>query len=297
MQSVDFFNQAIAKDPNYALAWLGLGDAWSTSTAYGADENVAYPKSNAAARKALELDPTLAHAHAILGANYFEKEWDFAGGEAEMRKAIELDPNDATAHQWFGEDLAQMGGREEEAIAQADRAHQLDPGSLIITTQTGTVRVWSHKYDEGLDICKKVVLENPGFARGHECMAQAYEGKKMYPEAILEYGKDAELSNIPGWMDTLNITEKGFREGGWKTAMAQLAALMTARRQKGEPISSTDIAAFYAASGSKEEALRWLDTAFHEHDHELIRLKTLPRLESLHDDPRFAELARKVGLP
>ena len=115
------FNQAITKDPGYALAYSGLADAYAVLPNYGGNQNEDFPKSNAAARKALDLDPTLAHPHAVLGSNEMQYDWDFAGGEAEFKKSFELDPNDATAHQWYADDIGMIGGREQEALAEINR--------------------------------------------------------------------------------------------------------------------------------------------------------------------------------
>src|SRR5215471_10073463 len=125
--AISYFNQAIAKDPGYALAYSGLADVYSAFPSYGAAPSEMFPKSNAAARKALELDPTLAHLHAVLGSNETEYDWDFVGGEAEYKKALELDPNDTAAHMWYGQDLGYIGGREQEALAYVTRARQLEP--------------------------------------------------------------------------------------------------------------------------------------------------------------------------
>jgi eukaryotic-like serine/threonine-protein kinase len=119
--AISYFNQAITRDSGYALAYSGLADAYGTLANFGGDPSETVPKSNAAARKALELDPSLAHPHAVLGSNEMEHDWDFAGGQAEYQKAFHLDPNDATAHQWYSEDIGQIGGREQEAIAEANR--------------------------------------------------------------------------------------------------------------------------------------------------------------------------------
>jgi len=117
--AISYFNQALAKDPAYALAYVGLADAYSTLPAYGGTPIEYYPNGNAAARRALELDASLAHPHAVLGASEMEYGWDFARGEAEYKKAFELDPNDATAHQWYAQDIASFAGRGEEAIARS----------------------------------------------------------------------------------------------------------------------------------------------------------------------------------
>ncbi|HYN15880.1 MAG TPA: protein kinase, partial [Terriglobales bacterium] len=177
--AISYFNQAIARDPGYALAYSGLADAYGVLPNYGGNPSETYPKSNAAARRALELDPSLAHPHADLGSNEMEYDWDFVGGEAEYRKAFELDPNDATAHHWYADDIGRIGGREQEAIAEINRAHQLDPLSPIITATMGTVHIYVRQYDEAIEICKKLANENPTFARAHFCLAGAYWAKRM----------------------------------------------------------------------------------------------------------------------
>ena len=114
---------------------------------FGGNPNEDFTKSNTAARKALDLDPTLAHPHAVLGSNEMQYDWDFAGGEAEFKKSFELDPNDATAHQWYADDIGMIGGREQEAFAEINRAHELDPQSPVITRVAGGIRVWARQYD------------------------------------------------------------------------------------------------------------------------------------------------------
>ena len=296
-QAVSYFDRAIGLDPKYATAWLGLGDAWGSMTAYGGDQNEAYAKSNAAARKALDLDPSMAHAHAILGANYFEKDWDFAGGEAELKKAMQLDPNDATAYQWYAEDLAEIGGREQEAISAIDRARQLDPASFIIQAEAGTIRVWSRKYDDGLQICQKLIAEAPGFPRGHLCLAQAYKFKGMYPEAIAEFRAAANLSGVPSEIETIRAAEEGFRKGGFKVAVHRVAESLVERRAKGEPMLASDIAKIYASSGDREATFTWLETAFREHDRGMIELRQSEDYQWLQSDPRMQALIKRVGLP
>src|SRR6202035_2374710 len=128
------FQSSRRQDPSYALAYSGLATVYSSLPNYGGTPSETYPKSNAAARRALELDGALAHPHAVLGSNEMEYDWDFAGGEAEFKKAFELDSNDATAHQWYANDIGFIGGREQEALAEVNRGHQLDPLSPIIST-------------------------------------------------------------------------------------------------------------------------------------------------------------------
>ena len=199
--AISYFNQAIAKDPGYALAYSGLADAYSVLPNYGGTPSEDYPKSNAAARKALELDATLAHPHAVLGSNEMEYDWDFAGGEAEFKKAFELDPNDATAHQWYAEDIGMIGGREQEALAEVNRAHQLDPLSPIISTEVGVVHILARQYDEAIAVCKKVANENPTFALAHYCLAERI-GENACTRRSLKNGRP--MASFPATETNLN---------------------------------------------------------------------------------------------
>ena len=263
--AISYFNQAIAKDPGYALAYSGLADAYSTLTAYGGSPSENYPKSNAAARKALELDATLAHPHAVLGSNEMEYDWDFAGGEAEYKKAFELDPNDATAHQWYALDIGLIGGREQEALAEINRAHQLDPLSTIISATVGEVHIKARQYDEAIAVCKKVANENPTFAVAHSCLAQAYWGKRMYPQVIEEWKVFGQLSGDRNESDFASALEQGFRSAGWKGALTKGIETRQAQRKTGYS-SAYAIAALYADLGDKDQAFRWLNTAYQERD-------------------------------
>ncbi len=138
--AISYFNQAIAKDPGYAAAYAGLADAYYVrQPRYSGAPSDNDPKASAAARRALELDPSLARPHAILGASEMEYDWNFAGGEAEYKRAFELDANDPTSHEWYAEKMGMLGGREQEALAEINRAHQLDPLSSVISSQIGDV--------------------------------------------------------------------------------------------------------------------------------------------------------------
>jgi len=294
--SISYFNQAIAKDPGYALAYSGLADAYSVLPIYGGSPSENFPKSNAAARKALELDVTLARPHAVLGGNEMEVDWDFAGGEAEYKKAFELDPNDATAHHWYANDIGRIGGREQEALAEAKHAHQLDPLSPIISGVVGFIHIWARRYDEGIVACKKLANENPTFAPAHDCLASAYWGKRMYPQVIEEFRAYDQLSGDRNESEFGSALEEGFRLGGWKGAETKAIETLQARR-KTSYASAFLVATLYADLGDKGQAFRWLNIAYQEHEWRLISLKTEFTFDSLRSDPRFAELVRKVGLP
>ena len=296
--AISYFNQAIAKDPGYALAYSGLADAYLvlTNTGSGGTPGEGFPKSNAAARKALELDATLAHPHAVLGSNEMDYDWDFAGGEAEFKKALELDPNDATAHQWYALNMGKIGGREQEALTEANRAHQLDPLSPIISYRVGGVHIMARQYDEGIAVCKKLANENPTFAVAHYCLAWAYWGKRMYPQVIEELRAFGQLSGNRDESEFDSAMEQGFRSAGWKGALTKGVEIRQAQRKTGYS-SAYNIASLYADLGDKDQAFRWLNTAYQERDWLLLGLKTDFSLDPIRSDPRFAELVRKVGLP
>jgi TolB-like protein/Tfp pilus assembly protein PilF len=293
--AVSYFNRAIAEDPEYALAYSAMADAYSVMPFFGGDPSDDFPKSTAAARKALELDPTLAHPHAVLGSNEMAYDWDFAGGEAEFKKAIELDPNDATAHQWYAEKLSSLG-RGQEAEAEITRAHQLDPLSPIITRQLGGVLVSARNYDEAISGCTELRIENPTFATALDCLAYAYWGKRMYPQVIEAWKTYGEVSGNPDEVQFAAALDRGFRASGWNGALSQAIATLETRR-KTRYYSSYMIARMYSDLGDKEHAFQWLDTAYREHDGLLINLKTEFQWDPIRSDPRFAELIRKVGLP
>ena len=293
--AVSYFNRAIAEDPEYALAYSAMADAYSVMPFFGGDPSDDFPKSTAAARKALELDPTLAHPHAVLGSNEMAYDWDFAGGEAEFKKAIELDPNDATAHQWYAEKLSSLG-RGQEAEAEITRAHQLDPLSPIITRQLGGVLVSARNYDEAISVCTELRIENPTFATALDCLAYAYWGKRMYPQVIEAWKTYGEVSGNPDEVQFAAALDRGFRASGWNGALTQAIATLETRR-KTRYYSSYMIARLYSDVGDKEHAFQWLDTAYREHDGLLINLKTEFQWDPIRSDPRFAELIRKVGLP
>jgi serine/threonine protein kinase/tetratricopeptide (TPR) repeat protein len=294
--SISYFNQAIAIDPGYALAYSGLADAYSVLSTYGGNPAETYPKSNAAARKALELDASLAHPHAVLGSNKMEYDWDFAGGEAEYKKAFDLDPDDGTAHYWYAQDINWIGGRNAEALSEAQRAFQLDPLSPIRAVTVGTVYNTGRQYDDAIGVCKRLTIENPTFAGAHLCLAQAYWGKGAYAKVIAEFNEHGRLSGDRDSLAFASAMAKGYRERGWKGALRKAVEARLAQR-KNEYVSPYELATLYASLGDKDGAFQWLDAAYRDRDLGLMRLNSDFLLDPLRSDERFADLVRKVGLP
>jgi len=224
-----------------------------------------------------------------------EYDWDFVGGEGEFKKAFELDPNDATAHHWYAQDISWIGGREQEAIAEANRAFQLDPLSPITTQTLGEINISARRYDEAIAVCKKLA-ENATFASAHLCLALAYWGKRMYPQVIEKWKVYGQLSGDRSQSNFASALEQGFRSAGWKGALTKGIEVRQAQRKAGYS-SAYQIAILYADLDDKDRAFKWLNTAYQERDFNLLSLKTDFQLDPLHSDPRFAELVRKVGLP
>jgi eukaryotic-like serine/threonine-protein kinase len=296
--AISYFNQAIDKDPGYALAYAGLADAFGTLSNYGADPSEVTPKANAAAHKALELDPALAHPHALLAASKMEYDWDFAGGDAEFRKAIELDPSDATAHQWYSEDISSIGGRAQEAIDEANRARQLDPLSPIIAVQQALAYSVNRQFDKAIELYKKLIADNPTFGRAHDVLAVSYWGEHKYAEAIQEWKTGAPLEGDKNYAEYVAALDAGFRSGGWPGALRKgIEVSLAQRKAKAGYVSPFQIAELYGDLGDKDHAFEWLNTAYQEHDVNLINLRTDFALDSLRSDPRYVELVRKIGFP
>jgi len=296
--AISYFNQAIDADPGYALAYAGVADSYSVLYALAGDPNDVIPKSNAAATKALELDPTLARPYAVLGANHMQHDWDFSRGESESRKALELDPSDATAHEWFAESLAFIGGRVQESIAEANLAHQLDPLSPIIGHVLWEVYYLDHQFEKAIDIEKKVVTDNPEFGLAHIGLALTYWGQRKHPESIQEFTTAADMLRDKNMAEFAAALDSGYRAGGWTNALRKGIEISIAQRKmKTFYVSPYFIAELYADLDDKDHAFEWLNTAYQEHDLALTALPTEFAMDSLRSDSRYIELVRKIGFP
>ncbi|MGO9650679.1 MAG: tetratricopeptide repeat protein, partial [Terriglobales bacterium] len=295
--AISYFNQAIDKDPNYALAYAGLADAYGVLSNFGGVSTDVVPKADAAAGKALELDPTLARPHALIGANKVQYSWDVAGGEAEFRKALELDPSDATAHQWYGEALAYMGGRAQEAIDEVNRARQLDPLSPIIGHALAEAYFYDRQFDKAIEGEKKVLADNPNFPAAYGGLGFSYWGEHKYSQAIEAYKLQGQVADDKNLTEIASAMDEGFHSGGWPGALRRAIEVSLAQRKANtEYVSPYGIAQDYADLGDKDHAFEWLNTAYQEHDVFLFSLRTDFTMDSLRSDARYAEMVRKIGL-
>jgi serine/threonine protein kinase/tetratricopeptide (TPR) repeat protein len=296
--ALDYFTQAIDKDPNYALAYSGIAETYDVLSYYGVDPNDVIPKAKAAADKALELDPTLARPHALLGIAKMGYYWDFSGGEADFQKAFELDPDDATAHQWYAEMLAYIGGRGAQAVEEANRAHELDPLSPIIRFALSEVYFRNREYEKSLEISNQLQADNPDFPVAVYGSSWAYWGMKKYPETIQALQTYAKMINSPNMREYSDALDAGYRSGGWPEALRRGIAVYTAQyAAKKNADAPYWIARMYSDLGDKDNAFRWLDVAYRDRSIWLMALRTDAEFDVLHSDPRWADLIRRIGLP
>jgi TolB-like protein len=291
-KAIAFYEQAIARDPNYALAYAGLAKAYILLPFYtGADRRNVSQKAKEAALTALRLDPNLAEAHVALGKVLFFSDIDLPGAVREYKRGIELQPNDATAHHWFGNDTLAALGRFEEAIAEGKRAVELDPLSPVINADLGATFCYAGRYDESARQLRKTLEIDPTFFYAHYNLGIALQVTGDLSGAIAEYEKAKQLNDDP-FMSTLYAAAKG-HAGDKDTALRMLTELdkMSEHRE----VLSYWRALLYLSLNKKEEALHWLEQSFEERDGSNINwIKVDPLLNSLHGDPRFEALVQKV---
>src|SRR5205809_1849697 len=294
-KAIAFYEQAIARDPNYALAYAGLSSAYIILPFWaGVDRLDAYSKAKDAALKALRLDPNLAEAHLALGKVLFFSEIDLPGALREYQRAIELQPNDATAHHWLGNDALSALGRFEEAIAQCKRAVELDPLSPVINTDLGTTFYYAHRYEDSARQLRKTLEIDPTFFYAHFNLGIALQAAGDLSGAIAEYEKAKQLSDNP-YVSMLCAQAKAY--AGDKDAALRMLSDLDKISQHREVVGYLR-ALLYLSLDNKEEALRWLEQDFEERDGSNISwIKVDPLLDRLPGDPRFEALVQKVVAP
>ncbi|MGI8640801.1 MAG: protein kinase domain-containing protein [Pyrinomonadaceae bacterium] len=288
-KGIAHFNQAITVDPNYALAFAGLADAYALLPNYqAAPPREIMPKAREAALKALSLDAELAEAHAALGYVLVQYDYNFAEGEREYRRAIELNSNYATAHQWLGE-LFVTQGRSEEGFAEYRRALEIEPFSLPVNWSYGINLYNARRYTDAIAQMKKTLELDNSFQRGRFGLAVAYEASGNYTEAAEAFAKSQEL--LGNNQNAAAIREQ-FARNGWQGV---LRARIEGREVNNLP--PYQLAGVYAQMGEKDKAFAELNKAYENRVFQMILLKVDWRFDSLRDDPRFQELLRKVGFP
>jgi TolB-like protein/Flp pilus assembly protein TadD len=289
-----YFNEATEADPKYAQAYSGLADTYALlgDWQYAVmTPKEAFPKAKAAALKALELNSALGEAHNSLAFCLDGFDWDFESAGKEFRRAIELNPGYATAHHWYAWHLA-LVNRFDEAIAEMRKAENLDPLSLIINADLAELLALAHSYDESIQQSRKTIEMDPNFALAHNHLGEAYLEKHMNDEAVAELQKAVQLSGgSPTCMANL---ARAYIASGKRTEAAKVLDDVKKRSNPGYSHAS-EIAVIYAALGDTSQAITWLQTGYEERFNPGVLLR--PGFDPLRADPRFVDIARRVGLP
>jgi tetratricopeptide (TPR) repeat protein len=295
IKAIEYFNEAITRDPKYARAYTGLADAYALLGSLPNGQmprRDAMPRAKAAALTALQLDDSLAEAHTSLAFEEMQYEWDWPGAEREFKRALELNPNYATAHQWYGYWLM-AHGRADQALDQLRLAGKADPLSIIVKSDTSEFLTFAGRYEQATEEAKRALELDPSFPVAHYTLGMAYAAQRMYPQAIAEYQKMLATDNGNTWA-----------RAGMALAYAGMGQRADAERLLEETLKgcgnrgdcSLEIANIYAGLGENDQAFAWLEKAYQNRDGGLILLNVAVPPMALRADARYADLVRRVGL-
>jgi adenylate cyclase len=291
-QSIDLFEQAIKLDPKFALAYVGIGESWAVMPSYPYMEpKDAMPLAKDAIAKALAIDPDLPEAHTVAGMIAATYDWDWAKAESEFKRSLELDPNLAITHYRYAWTYLSPMGRHEEAIAEMNRAMELEPLSLVQGANFAAIYIYARQYDKALDQARKTYDMDPTLVTGQNWMCHSLDVNARYTESLA-------------------ISEKSYHTNGSLYAALSYSYAKLGRRQDAErvlkewdePRTTNSVSHYwkaitYAALGDKDTAIAELEKAHQAHDWFFQRIKIDPFLDTLRTDPRFDDLVRRLGLP
>jgi TolB-like protein/Tfp pilus assembly protein PilF len=291
--AIRYFEQAIERDPHYALAWAGIADSYSLLGEFGnISRKELYPKAEAAVNKALEIDNGLAEVHTSLASLLMYRKWDWANSEKEFKLALELNPNYATAHHWYSQWFLNMG-RLEESLRMISRAAELDPISQAILKDHGLALYYNRQYDEAIEMATKTLELDPNYAAAHRLLSLAYQANGAFDEAMIENEKWGALTG-----NKVEVT----------VTLAQLYAVSGRPDEARRLIDgvqrenlmidqiSRGLALVYTALGEIDLAFEHLEKSYERHEESILTLKVDPKLDPLRSDPRFTVLLRKIGI-
>ena len=288
-KSIEYFETAIALDPDWALAHSGLAEAYVLLANY--DPSVrprdSMPRARAAAERALELDDELAPAHTALAGVREWYDWDWEGAEAEFQRALELDPSYATAHFWYA--LHQIT-KKQDAIEHGQRARELDPLSMIIGTGMGIVLLYTREYDRSIETLRETLELDPSFSAAQSYLVYAYAAKGMHEEAVAVAEQLARTQ--PGDARSMPALAQAYAGAGQRED-----ALRILEELRGSAIDPTSVAYVYAALGEADAAFEWLEKAYERRSLGVTWIRVDPSLDPLRSDPRFQDLLRRIGFP
>ena len=292
LQAIDYFNKAIALDPNYGAAYAGLADCYNMLVVYGRlQPKEGFPKAKEAATKALEIDEGSAEAHTSMAFITFRWDWDRVATEREFQEAIRLKPGYAPAHQWYSSYLVAVE-RFDEAIAEAKRTEELEPFSFVASSHLGWIYYLSGQNDKAIEQCRKILELDPNSFPARRYLGLAYEAKGMYPEAIAEFQTGVKLSGSPLMHALLG---HAYAASG-RTAEAKQVLNDLQQLQAQRYVSPYTVAAIYAGLGDQAQAFKWLEKAVEERDIWLMNLKVDPVFAKLRSQRQFTDILGRIRL-
>jgi tetratricopeptide (TPR) repeat protein len=286
-KAIEHYNEAIAADPGFAPAWAGLAE--SSTFSYPSRDTM--PRARAAARKALELDPRSAEAHAALGLVQTFWDWDWTAADASFRRALELNAGNAEIHQYYSQHLS-AAGRLDAAVAQARRALEMDPLSPRLSSQYARVLYLARRYDDAIAQHRRTLALDPSDYWAWFFMGIAHENKGAHREAIEAIAKSQE---IQGYAPLATALREGYAKGGYPGALRAWVADWEEGARRGRQVQWVSVAMLYARLGEKEKALDALEKAYAERSRALAYIAVEPQLDPLRNEPRFQEMAARVA--
>jgi tetratricopeptide (TPR) repeat protein len=293
-KAIEYFQLAAAKDPTYALAYVGLADTYTYFSFFDVlPPREAMPNAKAAAARALEIDNHLGEAHISLGYVSYMYDWNWAAAGRHFERALTLNPAYSRAHTFYPFYLSSLG-RSEEALAVAKRSLDLDPASPAVNHSLAVQFYFARQFDQAIEQAHKTLELDPNFAISYELLGEVYVSRGMYREGLSELEKYSALSRGRA-MSLALLGHAHARLGERSQALRILDQLESASKERYTPAVS--FAAVYAGLGEKDQAFAWLEKAYEERTSRLSYLKVEPLWDPLRSDPRFADLVRRIGLP
>jgi tetratricopeptide (TPR) repeat protein len=289
VKAAEYFQQAIDMDANYAAAYAGLADAYTSITLQGGrPPKDVLPKAKEALMRALEIDDLLAQAHFSM-ALFKGTDLDWSGAEKAYQRALELKPGDAATHAWYSVFLAALG-RFDQALAECNRALEIEPLSSFANKNVGQILYQARRYDEAIEACNKAIELDPHFGTTYTWLAWSYEQKGLYDQSIEAIAKAYRYPP-----EIAAALKEAYVKSGWKGYWRKRLELAQ-ERAKGGFVQPSGFAAIYARLGENDQAIEWLEKAYEERDSWLFSLKEHPEWDSLRSDPRFKDLLRRLRL-
>jgi tetratricopeptide (TPR) repeat protein len=295
-QAVDYFTQAIVRDPNNAEAYVGLANCYNLLREYSTmPDDQAYPRAIAAAKRAIALDDSLSGAHSSLAFAEFYWLWDVAGAQKEFERALELDANSVNAHHWYATMLMSLG-REKESLAEIEKAQELDPQSTSILADKALILYNSGMADQGIVQLKQLESSEPNFLSPHNYLAGIYFDQHDYRNSLAESKTAATLQHDEQRLTMVAAAEKGLAASGGRGMQTEIL-----REQRGlyadGKIPAYDLALTYAWLGEKQESLKYLQIAYSRHEAALLAMRAERAFAGMHAEKAFQKLLEQIGLP